>query len=99
MGPKVGVVFVFLGVAEAIGGARLFLITSFLLAVLDLSHSDRKTCCHDNGLRGQNEDFSQCQRHHRGGQADQSQVRSQGLEVQWGRGGPETEVTGRTRLF
>ncbi|KAK1331362.1 hypothetical protein QTO34_009315 [Cnephaeus nilssonii] len=24
----------------------------------DLSHSDRKTCCHDNGLRGQDEDFA-----------------------------------------
>lgn len=50
------------------------LITSPLPAGLDLSHSDRKTCCHDNGLRGQDEELSQCQRHHCGGQADQPQV-------------------------
>ena len=56
-----GGVFGFVGLAEALGGAGSLLITSLLPAAVDLSHSDGKTCCHDNGLRGQDEDLSQCQ--------------------------------------
>lgn len=70
-------------------------------SLIDLSHSDRKTCCHDDGLWGQDEDFCQCQRHHRGGQAYQPQVSSQGFEVPELCGGRErlgAEVGGRARL-
>lgn len=101
MGPKAGAVFVFVGVAEALGRAEPPLITSLPPAALDLSHSDRKTCCHDDGLWGQDEDFCQCQRHHRGGQAYQPQVSSQGFEVPELCGGRErlgAEVGGRARL-
>uniref|UniRef100_A0A5F5PLQ0 Transmembrane protein 98 n=1 Tax=Equus caballus TaxID=9796 RepID=A0A5F5PLQ0_HORSE len=55
----------------------------------DLSHSDRKTCCHDDGLWGQDEDFCQCQRHHRGGQAYQPQS-GRCCEVHVPSAGPET---------
>lgn len=37
------------------------LITSLLPVAVDLSHSDREARCHDNGLRGQDEDLSQRQ--------------------------------------
>ena len=60
-GPKVGVIFISAGVAETLWELGQPLITSLLLAVLDLSYFDRKACCHDNGLGGQDEEFSQCQ--------------------------------------
>ena len=55
-----GGVFVFVGWQKP-SGAGSPPITCLLPVAVDLSHSDGEARCHDNGLRGQDEDLSQRQ--------------------------------------